>query len=92
MSFDPRSIFNIEVASIAVILFSIALICYVLLSLAGFIVEFPDQRWSPRRRAYRPMAGSYCCWATPYRGCMGVGLSAERSPNDEYIAKELGGG
>ena len=42
MSFDPRSIFNIEVASIAVILFSIALICYVLLSLAGIIVEFPD--------------------------------------------------
>jgi hypothetical protein len=42
MSIDLKRILNIEVAAIAVIVFSIALICYVLLSLAGFIVEFPD--------------------------------------------------
>ena len=42
MSFNPRRIFNIEVVAIAVIVFSVALICYVLLSLAGIIVEFPD--------------------------------------------------
>jgi hypothetical protein len=42
MSFFPRRIFNIEVAAIAVIVFSVALICYVLLSLAGIItMEFP---------------------------------------------------
>jgi len=39
MSFDPRRVFNIEVAAIAVIVFSLALICYVLLSFAG-IIEF----------------------------------------------------
>ena len=42
MSFHPRRIFNIEVVAIAIIVFSVALICYVLLSLAGIIVEFPD--------------------------------------------------
>jgi hypothetical protein len=42
MSFHPRRIFNIEVVAIAIIVLSVALICYVLLSLAGIIVEFPD--------------------------------------------------
>ena len=41
MSFNPRRVFNIEVAAIVVIIFSAALICYVLLSFAG-IIEFPD--------------------------------------------------
>jgi len=41
MSFDPRRVFNIEVAAIVVIVFSLAVICYVLLSLAG-IIEVPD--------------------------------------------------
>jgi len=41
MPFHKRHIFNIEVAAIATILFSIALIVYVLLSLWG-ITGFPD--------------------------------------------------
>ena len=42
MSFDLRHIFNIEVAAIATIVLSVALIGYVLLSLAGIIMEVPD--------------------------------------------------
>ena len=61
MSFHLRHIFNIDVAAIATIVLSVALIVYVLLSIWG-ITGFPEKRHSSLRyRRTTSLAGAAVC-------------------------------